>query len=69
MSENRELLTILQTLQTYSECDITHSFTEHCSEPLFVSYSKELESFIIIQNGTKETYDDIHSALTRLEHL
>jgi uncharacterized protein YkuJ len=69
MSHNRELLTILKTLQTYSECDITHSFTEHGSKPLLVSYSKELESFVITQNETEETYHDIHSALTRLENI
>ncbi|TMU87063.1 hypothetical protein FGG79_02690 [Bacillus sp. BHET2] len=69
MSENRELYTILQTLQTYSECDITHSFSEHDSEVLLVSYSKELKSFVITQNSRKETYHDLPSALNILEHL
>ena len=69
MSENRELFTILQTLQTYSECDITHSFSEHDSEVLLVSYSKELNSFVIIQNNQEETYHDLPSALNILKRV
>jgi uncharacterized protein YkuJ len=69
MSENSELFTILKTLQTYSESDITHSFSEHDTEVLLVSYSKEAESFVITQNDSVKTYPDIRVALTQLEQL
>jgi uncharacterized protein YkuJ len=69
MSRNRELLTILQTLQTFSDCDITHSFSEHDSDVLLVSYSKELNSFIITQHDSQISYHDIDSALALLEHV
>ncbi|MGM0865879.1 MAG: hypothetical protein ACQEWF_14495 [Bacillota bacterium] len=69
MSRNRELLTILQTLQTFSDCDITHSFSEHDSDVLLVSYSKELNSFVITQHDSQISYHDIDSALALLEHV
>lgn len=69
MSRNRELLTILQTLQTYSDCEITHSFSEHDSDVLLVSYSKELNSFVITQHDSEKSYHDIDSALALLENV
>ncbi|RBP06220.1 hypothetical protein [Rossellomorea aquimaris] len=69
MSRNRELLTILQTLQTYSDCDITQSFSEHDSDVLLVSYSKELNSFVITHHDSEKSYHDIDSALTILENV
>ncbi|MCR8849289.1 hypothetical protein NQ095_12775 [Rossellomorea sp. SC111] len=69
MSENNELYTILRTLETYSQCDITHSFSEHDTDLLKVSYSHESKVFVITQHDTVETYQDILSALARLESL
>ncbi|WP_282137477.1 hypothetical protein [Rossellomorea aquimaris] len=69
MSRNRELLTILQTLQTYSDCDITQSFADGDSDVLMVSYSKEYNSFVITQNDSEISYHDIDSALALLEHI
>ncbi|MBW3112596.1 MULTISPECIES: hypothetical protein [Bacillaceae] len=69
MSENNELYTILRTLQTYSECDITHSFSEHNTDLLKVSYSHEFKSFVVTQHGSVETYQGLPSALARLEVL
>ncbi|BCB04161.1 hypothetical protein [Bacillus sp. KH172YL63] len=66
MSENRELLIMLQTLQAFSECDITHSFSEHDSEVLLLSYSKELNSFVILHQDREELYQDIPSAMSVL---
>ncbi|CAN7546095.1 hypothetical protein [Rossellomorea sp. LjRoot5] len=69
MSENNELYTILRTLETYSQCDITHSFSEHDTDLLKVSYSHESKVFVITQHDSVETYQDIPSALARLESL
>ncbi|MBN8193309.1 hypothetical protein JI667_14260 [Bacillus sp. NTK074B] len=69
MSENNELYTILRTIQTFSECDITHSFSEHDTDLLRVSYSKESNSFVITQNDSVETYHALSSALARIEAL
>ncbi|OXS64509.1 hypothetical protein B0G93_101415 [Bacillus sp. V-88] len=69
MSENNELYTILKTLETYSQCDITHSFSEHDTDLLKVSYSHESKAFIISQHDSVETYPDLSSALARLESL
>jgi uncharacterized protein YkuJ len=69
MSQNSELFTILKTLQTYAECDITHSFSEHDTEVLLVSYSKEAEAFIITEGDSEAAFPDIEAALTQLERL
>ncbi|WP_061809087.1 hypothetical protein [Rossellomorea vietnamensis] len=69
MSENNELYTILRTLETYSQCDITHSFSEHDTDLLKVSYSHESKAFVISQHDSVETYPDLSSALARLESL
>ncbi|UXH46520.1 hypothetical protein N5C46_10895 [Rossellomorea vietnamensis] len=69
MSENNELYTILRTLETYSQCDITHSFSEHDTDLLKVSYSHESKVFVVTQHDSVETYPDLSSALARLESL
>ncbi|MGG3915435.1 hypothetical protein [Rossellomorea vietnamensis] len=69
MSENNELHTILRTLETYSQSDITHSFSEHDTDLLRVSYSHESKVFVVRQHDSVETYPDIPSALARLESL
>ncbi|KPL58466.1 hypothetical protein [Rossellomorea vietnamensis] len=69
MSEDNELHTILKTLETYSQCDITHSFSEQDTDLLKVSYSHESKAFVITQHDTVETYQDLSSALARLESL
>ncbi|QHE60300.1 hypothetical protein FHE72_04035 [Rossellomorea vietnamensis] len=69
MSENNELYTILKTLETYSQCDITHSFSEHDTDLLKVSYSHESKAFVISQHDSVETHRDLSSALARLESL
>jgi hypothetical protein len=68
MSTNNELENVLNTLQTYAECDITQSFSINDSE-ILVYYCKETESFMITQNERVEAYDDINSALSILENL
>ncbi|WGG46363.1 hypothetical protein [Rossellomorea sp. DA94] len=69
MSENNELYSILRTLETYSQCDITHSFSEHDTDLLKVSYSHESKVFVVTQHDSVETYQDLSSALAKLESL
>lgn len=69
MSRNRELFTILQTLQTFSDCDITQAFSEGDSDVLLISYSKKYNSFVLTQNDSVMSYHDIDYALALLEHI
>ncbi|WP_226672013.1 hypothetical protein [Rossellomorea aquimaris] len=67
MSIDQGLVAILQTMQIYSDCAISQSFSEKDSEILSVCYSKERHSFIISHHDSEETSHDIPSTLALLE--
>ena len=67
MSIDQGLTAILQTMQIYSDCAITQSFSEKDSEIVSVSYSKERQSFVVTHYNSVETSQDIPSTLALLE--